>query len=120
MKNIFQKLALFPHKNSDVNTNHETKGELTFIRSKKEIAKQIHRSKEDGSVLGIYSQIFGDGMFLCGIEDCYMLHGQEVVVLKPYDMNGLLLLRNEIDLSEIRGVCPIPGKYINPLMKQPV
>lgn len=100
-----------------VKTEEELPSEkkLSFIKARKEIKKEILKSKENQNVVGIYADALGDGMFLCCVDDLFAPKNEEVVVLKPYDMNGILLQRNELALSEIRAVCPLDFKYQNPL-----
>jgi hypothetical protein len=70
-----------------------------------------------GKVIGIYCPALGEGMFLTGVDDILTVESEEIIVLKPYDMNGILLHRNTISITEIRSVCPFDSFYINPMIK---
>jgi hypothetical protein len=77
----------------------------------------LTENKGSGKVLGVYCPIIGNGMFLTGVDDIILADKQETVVLKPYDMNGILLIPNQVPLTAIRSVCPFESFYINPIVK---
>jgi hypothetical protein len=90
---------------------------LQLVKQRSMIRKQLTKSKGSGKVLGVYCPIIGNGMFLTGVDDIILADKQETVVLKPYDMNGILLIPNQVPLIAIRSVCPFESFYINPVVK---
>lgn len=99
-------------------SNHREPRKLQFIRKRKDIRSALWNSKTNQTVIGIYSNVLGEGLFLCGVEDQFTMDGEEVVILKPYDMYGILLQRNTVSLSEIRAVCVMDYAYQNPLIAE--
>src|SRR4051812_19329371 len=79
---------------------------LQLIRQRAQIRKQLLESKGTGKVLGIYCPLMGNGMFLTGVDDLIMAEKLEVVILKPYDMNGILLIPHQVPVTAIRSICP--------------
>lgn len=90
---------------------------INIIKSRKEILKAIHESKDSGNVLGVYCPSLGEGMLLIGVENISTYEGEVIVSLKRYDLNGILLHRNSISVTEIRSVCPFSTMYVNPFLK---
>jgi hypothetical protein len=89
---------------------------IKIVKQRKSIRKELMDCKENGKVLGIYCPAIGEGMFLAGIDDILITDkGEEVIVLCPYDMNGILIQRNQIAMSEIKSVCPFDTFYIHPI-----
>ena len=88
-----------------------------FARSSKAIVRELLSSKESGSVVGIYSAILGDGMFLTGVEDLYQEGKITVAVFHRYDLSGQILNRNHIAVEEIRTVCSFCQRYRNPFFE---
>jgi hypothetical protein len=88
---------------------------LRIIRQRKTIRESLQESRLTGKVVGIYSAVLGEGMFLVCVDDIATLNEGEIITFKPYDMNGVLLVRNTIALTEIRSVCPFESFYIDPI-----
>jgi hypothetical protein len=116
MRNLFTKLkeGLFPSFDSVV----WEPASIRIIKLRSIIRKEILMSRDSGKVLGVYCPVLGDGMFLTCVDDVVNGDGQEIVVFKPYDMNGHLLQRNQLAIAEIRSVCPFDSYYVNPLIKE--
>jgi hypothetical protein len=115
MKNFIEKLrdgimSPFEHQPQQLNSLH-------LLKQRSLIRKQLIESKGTGKVLGVYCPIIGNGMFLTGVDDIILTDKHEMVVLKPYDMNGILLVPNQVPLTAIRSVCPFESFYINPIVK---
>jgi hypothetical protein len=91
---------------------------LQLIRVKKSVREHLIECQRTGKVIGIYCPAIGTGMFLTGVDDIYNNGKEELVALKPYDMNGILLQRHHVALSEIRSICPFESYYTNPLIKK--
>jgi hypothetical protein len=52
-----------------------------FLFSKEEMLTELFRSKESGCVLGIFSPILGQGIFLCHVKEVWMDEDEEDVVI---------------------------------------
>jgi hypothetical protein len=81
---------------------------LGFVRKEKEILRIIQLCKKSGGVIGIYSPVLGNGMFLCSVQQ--ILQGK-TLVLRPVDPNGKILSKTLIDLSEVTCICPFNQVY---------
>ncbi|HTF30388.1 MAG TPA: hypothetical protein VK625_16160 [Flavitalea sp.] len=90
-----------------------------FIKDPKGIFKALLESKENGTAIGIKSEVLGKGMFVTGIEDILIGDGGEntKIVLKGFDFTGHVLETNSIQLTQIEGVCTFPSKFGNPILK---
>jgi hypothetical protein len=88
---------------------------LRIFKQRKAIREALVESRITGKVVGVYAHVLGEGMFLTCVEEITTRGKDDVVSLKPYDMNGVLLVRNELCLSEIKSVCPFESFYVNPL-----
>lgn len=82
---------------------------VEFIKTRKQILRTLELSQETGTVVGVYSKAFGDGMFLVAVESIEKRDGVEVITFHRYDMSGHILTRNEVDLTEIKMVLPFRG-----------
>jgi hypothetical protein len=91
---------------------------IKIVKQRKYIRKELLNSKETGTAIGVYCSALGEGMFLTAVDDIIGVENDEVVVLKPLDMNGIILQRNHIGLNEIQSVCPFDSLYSNPLIKK--
>jgi hypothetical protein len=91
---------------------------LGMVSSRRAILKLIVNTKKNANVLGLYCPALGEGMLLVGIEDISLRDTEPVITLRPYDLNGILLQRNQISLSEIRSVCAFDAVYENPLLRR--
>jgi hypothetical protein len=91
---------------------------LSFLKSRKSIRNGLLKSKDSGTVVGIYSHALGQGMFITSVADMYPDNDndEEIVVLKRYDLSGLILPRTDLSLSEIKAVCEFDMIYKNPIL----
>jgi hypothetical protein len=87
-----------------------------FIKSKKAMLKELAISKELKNIVGVYSDVLGEGMFLTAVDDIERHNGEEIIVFYQYDVTGKLLIRTSIELSEIQMVCPFNKTYKNPVL----
>lgn len=88
---------------------------LKIIKQRKTIREALIESRGTGKVIGVYCPVLGEGMFLTCVDEVTAQGKDEIIVLKPYDMNGVLLVKNELSLSAIKSVCPFESFYVNPL-----
>lgn len=91
---------------------------LHIVKPRKSIQKILQDSVVSSNTVGIYCPALGEGMLLVGVEDVLTDSAEPVIVLKRYDLNGIMLQRTHVALSEIRSVCPFDTKYENPLLKK--
>jgi hypothetical protein len=91
---------------------------VSFVKLPQDILKELTLSKESGSLIGVYSSLLGEGMFLTKVESLHFesMHDDLIVVLNRYDMSGHILTTTSIALSEIRIVCPFRQLYENPVL----
>src|SRR5688572_30405750 len=75
------------------------------LKTRKEISKAIINALDNQTVLGIYSPVLGEGLFLTGVLFYNTDQSEPIVTLNRYDQNGVLLHRTELGISEIKGVC---------------
>ena len=93
------------------------KSDFEFIKFRKSLLYNLAEAHKKGTIIGIYSNVLGDGMFVTGIEDIYEYEGDYVVHLKRYDVIGSILIRSTIALSEIKAVCVFDMPYRNPAIQ---
>lgn len=100
-------------------TDHLSKAPFDFIRDPAEIFKALLASKEQGTAIGIKSDLLGKGMFVTGVENILIGDGHENtrVILKGMDFTGHVLETNTVMLTEIEGVCRFNSKFGNPIQK---
>ena len=82
-----------------------------------EILKKLIDSKVNGNLIGITSPLLSRIMVVTGVEDI-VLDDSPIVVLKPYDKSGCMLLETKIPLSEIYSVRPFTSKFENPFLQK--
>jgi hypothetical protein len=94
-------------------------GSLNFVKNRKAILKELMLSRDTGNLIGVYSRVLGEGMFLTGVDNIEDDHGTEVIIFETYDMSGQILNRTRVSVDEIKMVCPFNSAYINPILKKP-
>src|SRR5688500_19202003 len=105
MKNFAQKIrSLISPKDESIDQIPYTP--YDFVKTKKNILKELIISRQSGKLLGVYSRALGEGMFLTGVEDIEKHGKDEVIVFNRYDMSGYILSRTRVSLEEIHMVCP--------------
>jgi hypothetical protein len=55
-------------------------------------------------------------MFLTTVDDIFTVDNEEIIVLKPNDLQGISLHRTHLSVNEIRSVCPFNTEYVNPAL----
>lgn len=98
-------------------TNALTSGNLKFIRSPRKMISALQECLDKGAVVGIYSRVLGEGMFLTGVENIYLDDDEKVVVLKRYDLGGNILARTHFSIHEFDSICLLGMAYTNPFME---
>jgi hypothetical protein len=113
MKEILDKIkeSLFTSE-----TEAEPLSSIRIVKARKIILRYLQSAMESQKAIGIYSKVLGEGMFITGVESILSEGKEEIVTLKPYDMSGILLARNQISISEIKSVCPFDSFYLNPVI----
>ncbi len=89
---------------------------IQFITGRKAILDVLRKAKNMDGLVGIYSKVLGEGMFLVGVEEIVKGEAGLFAVFTPYDQCGRLLIRNSIDLAEIEMVCHLERPYVNPVL----
>jgi hypothetical protein len=89
-------------------------GSFDFLKNKKNILKEMEFCLKEQNLVGIYSTVLGEGMFLVGVES--IIYGDEgaLVIFHPFDMAGICLSRRTLNLHEIARIVPFNNKYIAP------
>src|SRR5688500_9482220 len=95
------------------------KPELEFTTATEEILRIVIHSKEYGNVIGISSPALGAGIFITAVEKV-VLDYETIIYLKPYDVNGGLLEKNTLKLTEITSACAFKSRYEKLYHKIPV
>jgi hypothetical protein len=114
MIQIVEKLKGFFLAPLDLSETEPVVSNFQFIRSKKGILRELTFSKQTGYVIGINSPGLGEGMFLTTVADIFSVENEEIVVLKPYDIQGICLHRTHLSIDEIISVCPFNTEYVAP------
>jgi hypothetical protein len=87
---------------------------LDLVKEPREIFREILRSKEKGTVIGISSPVLGRVTYLTGVEDIVVDETCNVyVVLKPYDTSGYMFPVRNVSLEKIHSVKPFSSKFEN-------
>lgn len=85
-----------------------------FVRTRKYILRELMISKQANTVLGVYSKVLGEGMFLIGVEETEASMPEPVITFSPYDLSGKLLKKSCLRLDEIEMVIPFNKAYHHP------
>lgn len=113
MKSLAERItSLIAPKNTDLLVSDTSS--IDFVRTKKNILRELNMSKEHKTIVGVYCNAFGEGMFLTAVEDIEYLAKDEVIQFYPYDLSGKKLSRTRVQLNEIQMVCPFYKVYRNP------
>jgi len=86
------------------------KPELEFTTATEEILRILIHSKEYGNVIGVSSPVLGAGIFITAVEKI-ILDYETIVQLKPYDVNGGLLEKSILKLTDITSACAFRSRY---------
>jgi hypothetical protein len=86
------------------------KPELEFTTAHEEVLRILIHSKEYGNVIGVSSPLLGAGIFITAVEKI-ILDYETIVQFKPYDVNGGLLEKNILKLTDITSACAFKSRY---------
>jgi hypothetical protein len=88
-----------------------------FVKSENEILTKLIDSKENGTAIGVNAPGCSADMIITAVEDIVLTEDQTLIILKPYDMTGYMLLNNRINLSEIESVYAFTSTFKNPFLE---
>jgi hypothetical protein len=114
MKNLAAKFKSYLPKITESFFAENLNASVEFVKRKKIILQELQYCHNKGNLVGVYSDVLGEGMFLLGVEDVIQLQDEELIVFYPDDMSGLPLKRRTIFLKEIKKIVPFNNLYINP------
>ena len=84
---------------------------VQFIRKEKAILKQVKLCKESGGLIGVYSPVLGEGMFLTTVDEIHIQHDDTRIDFKPYDISGKFLDKTSLSIKDISCICPFNQIY---------
>ncbi len=114
MKSLAERISsLITPRNSNLLVSDASS--IDFVRTTKNILRELVTSKEHNTIVGVYSRAFGEGMFLTAVEDIEYLAKEEIIQFYPYDLSGKKLSRTRVQLGDIQMVCPFNKVYRNPM-----
>ncbi|HEY0654529.1 MAG TPA: hypothetical protein VGD65_15435 [Chryseosolibacter sp.] len=92
---------------------------LNFITDQSQILKCLTESFHRGNVVGITSEVAGHTMFLTCVENIFAsaINGQKMIVLKKFDVNGVIHENNCLPLIHIDRVQSFQSLYKDSLRK---
>lgn len=86
------------------------KRELEFMTASDDILQILLHSKEHGNVVGISSPFLGSGIFITAVDQ--VIEDYETVIqLKSVDVNGGMLEKSTLRLSEITSACSFRSRF---------
>ena len=86
------------------------KPELEFMTTHDDILRVLIHSKEYGNMVGISSPLLGAGIFMTAV-DKVILDYETIIQLKPFDVNGGLLEKNTLKLTDITTACAFQSRF---------
>lgn len=92
-------------------------GGIELIKSKKMLLSALINCYKHQTLIGIFSPVLGEGMFVTGVHDIYDYNEEPIVMLKRYDISGELLIRETLALTEIRAICVFENAYKHPIIE---
>lgn len=93
--------------------------EMNFEMDKERILSMLKESLDRGTAVGIDAfDALGGDISITGVEDVDESDEDPVIILKGYDVNGYILKRNRIRLSEITKVYSFASSFENPYYKE--
>jgi hypothetical protein len=114
MKNLAAKFKSYLPKLTESFLAENLNASVEFVKKKRLILQELQYCHNKGNLVGVYSDAFGEGMFLLGVEDIIHLQEEELIIFFAYDMSGLPLKRRTIFLKEINKIVPFNNPYTNP------
>lgn len=91
-----------------------------IITEPKKILAELHASRENGNVIGIWASSLGTGLFMCAVENIMDddVEHDKVIILKENDLNGVRLKVHVLFLQEIEKVFPLKTQYHDTLQEE--
>jgi hypothetical protein len=86
------------------------KPELEFMTDTSEILRILIHSKEFGNVVGVSSPLLGTGIFITAVEKV-ILDYEVIIHLKQCDVNGGVLEKNMLKLTDITSACSFKSRF---------
>ena len=94
-----------------------TSGGIELIKTKKRLLSAVINCYKNQTLIGIFSPVLGEGMFVTGVHDIYDYNEEPIVMLKRYDICGELLIRETLALNEIKAICIFDNAYKHPIIE---
>jgi acetate kinase len=88
-----------------------------FTSNASEILTELNHSKNHQNMVALMVPNLGAGLFITAIDNIIETGSDPVIVVKQYDVSGLILEKNKILLSEISSLCALRSKWKNPYIK---
>jgi hypothetical protein len=84
---------------------------FNFIRTRKGILRELIISKHSNTIIGVCSDVLGEGLFLTTVADIIRTpHGRDIV-FNQYQVIGRPLPSTRVQLDEIIMVCAFSAQY---------
>lgn len=90
-----------------------------LIKSRKVISSEMAYCLDAENVVGVYAAVWGNGMFLVGLEDIVRGCNEELYIFYAYDMSGFELPRRVLSAHEITMIIPFNNRYKKPKVVSP-
>ena len=94
-----------------------TSGGIELIKSKKMLLPALINCYKNQNLVGVFSPVLGEGMFVTGVHDIYDYGEEPIVMLKRYEISGELLIRETLSLREIKAICVFHNAYKHPVIE---
>ena len=94
-----------------------TSGAIELIKSRKMMLDALIQSYKSQTLVGIFSPILGEGMFVTCVHDIYDYEEEPIIMLKRYEISGHLLIRETLSLGEIKAICVFDSTYKHPVIE---
>lgn len=103
----------------EIKISHAPISQSHSVTSTSAILTELIRSKENGNILGIWSNVFRNIVCLTAVDDIIDVEiaDDKLVLLKRIDLQGVCLNNNRIYLSEINKIISFNATY-NEYLKQ--
>jgi hypothetical protein len=87
---------------------------LELTTTPQEIFRELLKSKEAGTVIGVTSPLLGSFTYLTGVEDLVVDDRLDVyVIFRPSDTSGYFFPNRKVKLDRIFSVKPFKSKFEN-------
>ncbi len=75
-----------------------------FITTKQQMLHEFRYCEGRGNVVGVYSPVWGTGMFLVGVQQIIKEGNTFIIQFHPYDMSGHAYRGGMWNLMKLRGL----------------